>query len=49
MIDKNFKVYLIEMNTNPALDCPCCLLQKIIPAMIDNAIKFIILYYQNCH
>jgi len=34
MIDKNFKPWLIEINTNPCLDCACPLLDRIIPYMV---------------
>ena len=34
MIDRNFKPWLIEINTNPCLDCVCPLLDKIIPYMV---------------
>jgi hypothetical protein len=37
MIDSNFKVWLIEVNTNPCLDTSCSLLSRIIPTMLDNA------------
>lgn len=40
MIDDNLKVYLIECNTNPCLELCCPLLARIIPNMIDNALKF---------
>lgn len=42
MIDENFKPYLIEINTNPALEtaCPICL--RVIPPMIDNAFRIAI-------
>ena len=31
MIDSNFKVYLIEVNTNPSIETnPCPLLQRLI-------------------
>ena len=30
MIDENLKVYLIEVNTNPCLETPCNLQQRII-------------------
>jgi D-alanine-D-alanine ligase-like ATP-grasp enzyme len=31
MIDENFKVWLIEINTNPCLEISSNILQKIIP------------------
>ena len=34
MIDKAFKPWLIEINTNPCLECACPLLNKIIPYMV---------------
>lgn len=40
MIDNNLKVWLIEVNTNPAIDICCPLLSKIIPSMIENTFKF---------
>jgi len=30
MIDDQFKVYLIEVNTNPCLETPCSLLSSLI-------------------
>ena len=39
MIDQNFKVWLLEENTNPALDICCTLLSKIIPTLIDNVLR----------
>ncbi len=33
MIDANFKVYLIEINTNPDITACCTLLQRLIPTM----------------
>ncbi len=39
MIDADFKVYLIEANTNPCLELSCPLLARIIPAMLDNAFR----------
>ena len=40
MVDKDFKVYLIEVNTNPSIvirDNP--VKQKIIPEMLDASFK----------
>jgi len=39
MIDECFKVYLIEANTNPCLELSCPLLARIIPAMLDSALR----------
>jgi hypothetical protein len=39
MIDQNFKVWLLEENTTPALDVCCSLLSKIIPSLIDNVFR----------
>lgn len=39
MIDKNFKPWLIEINTNPSLDCYSPLLNRIIPYMVEQSLK----------
>ena len=39
MIDENFKVYLIEVNTNPCLELSSPLLARLIPSMLENAIR----------
>lgn len=39
MIDEEFRVYLIECNTNPCLELSCPLLARIIPAMLDNSFR----------
>jgi len=39
MIDENFKVFLIEVNTNPCLELSCPLLARLIPSMVENAIR----------
>jgi hypothetical protein len=41
MIDEDFKVYLIEVNTNPCLELSSPLLSRIIPAVIDNVFRYI--------
>ena len=43
MIDEDFKVYLIEINTNPCYEFSSTLLARIIPTMINNALKY---YYK---
>ena len=42
MLDEAFKVYLIEVNTNPCLDLCCPLLERLIPAMIDDSFRIVI-------
>jgi len=37
MLDEDFKIYLIEINTNPCLELPCPLLSSLIPHMLDNS------------
>lgn len=39
MIDEDFKVYLIEVNTNPSLEICCPLLARIIPELLDNSFR----------
>ena len=39
MIDDNFKVYLIEVNTNPCLELSSPLLARLIPSMVENALR----------
>lgn len=39
MIDDEFKLYLIEVNTNPCLELSSPLLARLIPNMLENALK----------
>ena len=39
MLDSNFKLYLIEVNSNPCLEISCPLLGAIIPRMIENILE----------
>ena len=39
MFDDEFKPYLIEVNTNPSLELSCPLLARLIPNMLENALK----------
>ena len=42
MIDQDYKVWLIEVNTNPAIDEAGSLLKEILPRMIDDLFKLTI-------
>ena len=42
MIDDDFKIYLIEFNTNPCFEISSTLLARIIPNMIENALRYIL-------
>jgi len=42
MIDEEFKVYLIEVNTNPCLETACPLLARLIPAMLENVLRLVV-------
>jgi tubulin monoglycylase TTLL3/8 len=39
MFDDDFKVYLIEVNTNPCLELGCPLLARLIPTMVENGLR----------
>lgn len=39
MLDVDFKVYLIEVNTNPCLETTCTVLQKIITDVVDSGMR----------
>ena len=39
MIDESMKVWLIEVNTNPCLELSSPLLARLIPSMLENAVK----------
>jgi hypothetical protein len=42
MFDDSFKTYLIEVNTNPCLELGCPLLARLIPNMVENALRITI-------
>ena len=42
MVDKNFKAWLIEVNTNPCLEESSPLLRMLIPRMINDLLKLTI-------
>lgn len=39
MIDDGLRAWLIEINTNPDITTTSPILTKIIPAMVDNALR----------
>ena len=39
MLDIDLQLHLIEVNTNPCLDTPCLLLQRLIPQVLDQTFK----------
>ena len=42
MIDEDFKIYLIEFNTNPCYEISSTLLARLIPNMIENTIRYLV-------
>ncbi|TNV87784.1 hypothetical protein FGO68_gene15266 [Halteria grandinella] len=42
MLDSNFRLYLIEVNTNPCLEMSCPLLARIIPEVLDNTFRIVL-------
>lgn len=40
MLDENFNIWLIEINTNPCLELSSPLLGRIIPNMLENAFRY---------
>lgn len=42
MLDCNFNLYLIEVNTNPCLEMNCGLLSRVIPMMVENTLRLTI-------
>ena len=39
LIDENFKVWLIEANTNPCLEISAPLLGRLIPSLLENVFR----------
>ena len=42
MLDDDFKTYLIEVNTNPCLELSSPLLARLIPNMMENALRIVV-------
>jgi len=39
MLDHDFKVQLIEVNTNPCIETSCPVLQRVITDMVDSGLR----------
>lgn len=39
MVDENFKLWLIEVNTNPCMEESNAFLKMLLPRMVDDALK----------
>jgi tubulin--tyrosine ligase len=39
MCDEDFKVYLIEVNTNPCIETDCPVLSRVITDVIDSGLR----------
>ena len=50
ILDCNFDMYLLEINTNPGLEESSPLISKLLPRMIDDALRLTIdtIYESNC-
>ena len=42
MLDSQFNLYLIEVNTNPLIDTSSPFLLKLMPSMIENALRLVV-------
>ncbi|KAL3319460.1 Tubulin tyrosine ligase-like, member 10 [Cichlidogyrus casuarinus] len=42
MIDEDFKIWLIEVNTNPAMHTNCTVLNKVLPPIIEKSIYVVV-------
>jgi len=50
MFDTDFKIYLIEVNSNPSLETCCPLLYRLIPELLDNTFRMVLdPYFQPAH
>ena len=43
MIDEDFNVFLIEINNNPCFETSSSLLARLIPNMIENLFKYLLI------
>ncbi|XP_062449532.1 LOW QUALITY PROTEIN: inactive polyglycylase TTLL10 [Rhea pennata] len=48
LIDENFKVWLLEMNANPALHTNCKVLRDIIPTIVCESLDLVLEIFNKC-
>uniref|UniRef100_UPI00398E680B protein polyglycylase TTLL10-like isoform X2 n=1 Tax=Pristiophorus japonicus TaxID=55135 RepID=UPI00398E680B len=48
MIDQNFKVWLLEMNSNPSLQRNCAILKSVIPKVMNEALELVCEIFKKC-
>ncbi|XP_009699022.1 PREDICTED: inactive polyglycylase TTLL10, partial [Cariama cristata] len=48
LIDENFKVWLLEMNANPALHTNCKVLRDVIPAVVYESLDLVLEIFNKC-
>lgn len=39
LFDEDFRIWLLEINTNPYLGTPCQSMKKLVPQMVDDMLK----------
>ncbi|KAM4609916.1 protein polyglycylase TTLL10 [Polymixia lowei] len=49
MIDEDFKVWLLEMNCNPALHTNCEVLKEVVPSTVIEALDITLEIFSKCH
>ncbi|XP_051894982.1 protein polyglycylase TTLL10-like [Pristis pectinata] len=48
MIDQNFKVWLLEINSNPSLQRNCAILESVIPKVLNEALDLVLEIFKKC-
>ncbi|XP_066529116.1 protein polyglycylase TTLL10 [Hoplias malabaricus] len=48
LIDENFKVWLLEMNCNPALHTNCEVLKEVVPSAVTETLDLVIEIFNKC-
>ena len=42
LLDEDFRVWLIEVNTNPYLGAPCKFMEEMVPQMMSDMFKIVV-------